>query len=443
MKKTFSKHLGFTVIGILFLLVLFSGCETTEKSEPEVVTTEEDFIQEIKILTKNTQLKEALIFLEESDEQTIKDQKDLTEIPAPPFGEETRSKAFAKYLAKYGADSVWIDEVGNAIGLRKGTERKNVLALCAHLDTVFPAETDVKVKVKGDTLSAPGISDDSRGLTTILAVLRAIEKAAIEVKDDILFIGNVGEEGVGDLRGMKHLFRDNGPKIDSFISIDGTGVERITNGGLGSHRYKVTFKGPGGHSWGAFGLSNPHHAAARAIIHFVDKADELTRKGPKTSYNIGRIGGGTSVNSIPFESWFEVDMRSISPKSLVELDSIFQRAMHKGLTEQNELKRRGNPMTVEIKMIGDRPSGTISSSSPLVQRALAVAEWMESEPKLRMSSTDSNIPISKGIPAITLGGGGVGKSAHSLHESFINEDGYKGIQRVLVIVTAHTGYISN
>lgn len=429
---------GITVLPILLLIFTFGCTRGVEAEKQSEIQIKADFVHEVGVLTNNQKVKEAFNYLQISDFQTIRDQIYLTEIPAPPFSEDVRGKEFANYLIKYGADSVWVDEIGNVIGLRKGTERKSVLAISAHLDTVFPEETDVMVEARGDTLIAPGISDDGRGLTSILAVLRALEIAEIETKDDILFIGSVGEEGLGDLRGMKHLFNDD-LNINSFISIDGTGFESITNAGLGSHRYKITFKGPGGHSWGAFGMANPHHAASRAITYFVDSADKYTRSGPKTSYNVGRIGGGTSVNSIPFESWFEVDMRSVSSERLAQIDSLLQQSVRKGLKEQNNLVRSGELMTVEVKMIGNRPSGETSIDNPIVQRALAVTEWMDGKPELKMSSTDSNIPISLGIPALTLGGGGIGKGAHSLQEMYINNEGYKGIQRAFIIVIAQTG----
>src|SRR5699024_4667109 len=251
---------------------------------------------------------------------------ELTEIPAPPFKEHKfgRGERFAELLREYGADSVWTDSIGNVIGLRKGTQRDSVLALAAHLDTVFPEGTDVTVTQKGDTLFAPGISDDGRGLTTVLTVLRAFDAHNIQTQSDILFIGDVGEEGSGDLRGMKYLFRKDGPEISHFISIDGSNDKRIVNGALGSHRYRVTFKGPGGHSWVAFGLANPHHALGQAITNFVEVADNYTNgEGRKTSYTVGRIGGGKEVNSIPFESWMEVDMRSLSQKRLNKIDTLF------------------------------------------------------------------------------------------------------------------------
>lgn len=401
---------------------------------------QDEYSEEMNQLMNEPAIVNALDYIENTDDQVIEDQILLTEIPAPPFGEQKRGEKFAEMLQQYGADSVWTDNEGNVIGFKKGTERERVLAIAGHLDTVFPIETDVSVEMKGDTLFAPGISDDGRGITTVLSLLRTVNENDIKLKSDILFIGNVGEEGLGDLRGMKYLFREDGPQIDTFISVDGTRFSGIVNGALGSHRYRVTFEGPGGHSWGAFGLANPHHAAARAITHFVDAADVYTQEGLRTSYNIGRIGGGTSVNSIPFESWFEVDMRSLSPERLNEIDEIFQDAMHKGLDEQNALRRHGPEMTVDLNMIGNRPSGHTSTDEEIVQKAAAITREMGEEPSISTSSTDSNIPISMGIPAITIGGGGEGGAAHSLDEWFLNTDGYRGIQRAFLIITAIAEY---
>lgn len=430
-------------LAFAFAICFISGCSSSTQS-PEPATPDstpefplsEVFNNEILNLAEDSRITEAFSFIEAHDGQTIIDLITLTEIAAPPFKEELRGQKFLDMLSEAGLDSVWTDEIGNVIGLRKGEKRNQVLAIAAHLDTVFPENTPVKVRQKNDTLYAPGIADDTRGLVTLLAVLKAMNHSNIVTENDILFIGDVGEEGLGDLRGIKHLFKDGGPKIDFFISVDGTGSESITNGGLGSHRYRITFKGPGGHSWGAFGLGNPHHALGATIKSFVDEANEFIATGAKTSYNVGRIGGGTSVNSIPFESWMEVDMRSESPEKLAEIDSILQKAIRKGLLEQNRILKEGRNITVDVKMIGNRPSGETSTSDPLVQRAWAATKLIQKEPSLRISSTDSNIPISLGIPAITLGGGGIGKGAHSLGEYFVNKDGHIGIQRVLLIVAS-------
>ena len=399
-----------------------------------------DYQDQIRALMNEPAVREALEHIEATDHQTMEDLRTLTQIPAPPFMEEERGLAFLEMLREVGVDSAWVDEVGNVIGLRRGTGGGEVLALAGHLDTVFPEGTDVSITQRGDTLFAPGIADDTRGLATVLAVLRALNEAEVETAGDILFIGNVGEEGLGDLRGMKHLFREGGPRIDYFISVDGTGSEGITHMGLGSHRYRVTFHGPGGHSWGAFGLANPHHALGRAIRYFQDGANPYVRQAPfRTSYNVGRIGGGTSVNSVPFESWMEIDMRSQGVGTLEDIDDILQGAVQRALAEENRIRQRGEPLTVDVDMIGDRPSGEIASDHEFVQRAAAVTRILGGEPRFGRSSTDSNIPISMGIPAITIGGGGMGQGAHSLDEWFRNVDGPVGIQRTMLITLSQIG----
>jgi tripeptide aminopeptidase len=342
-------------------------------------------------------------------------------------------------MKKLGVDSIWIDDEGNALALRKGTKGDRTVVLDAHLDTVFPEGTDVTVRVNGDTLFAPGVGDDTRGLAMVLAVLRTMNAYDIQTEADVLFVGTVGEEGLGDLRGVKYLFREGGPKIDSWISIDGGELGRVNNKGLGSLRYRVIFRGPGGHSWGAFGLANPHHAAAAGIRHFVEAADQFTSYGARTSYNVGRMGGGTSVNSIPFSSWMEIDMRSHSPARLDSIATILKEAMQKGLEEQNAIRRRGRPLQLEMEVIGDRPSGELSADLPLIQRAMAVSEYFGVEPRLTRGSTNANTPISMGIPAVTIGRGGTGGWGHSLLEYWVNDEGYKGVQNALLILLAESG----
>jgi acetylornithine deacetylase/succinyl-diaminopimelate desuccinylase-like protein len=353
--------------------------------------------------------------------------------------EEVRGRRFAERLVEIGVDSVWTDDEGNVIGLRRG-RGSGTIVIAGHLDTVFPEGTDVTIQQRGDTLYAPGIADDTRGLVTVLAILRAMNAAEIETEYDVWFVGTVGEEGLGDLRGMKHLFREGGPDIDAFISIDGLGRDGITNAGLGSYRYRVTFHGPGGHSWGAFGLANPAHALGRAVARF-DAAAKVYTDGAerRTSYNVGRIGGGTSVNSIPFEAWMEIDMRSQSPRALDEIDAVFREAMQAGLDEENAERADGEALTLELEKIGDRPSGEIADDDPFVQRAIAATTLTGGEPRLGRSSTDANIPISLGVPSITIGGGGAGGAAHSLGEYYINRDGPVGIQRAMLILIAQAG----
>ena len=390
-------------------------------------------------LASNPSVAEAMKSIDATDARTMADLRELTQIQSPPYGEEARGRRFLAMLREAGVDTAWVDEVGNVIGLRRGTGSGGMVAIAGHLDTVFPEGTDVTIHMKGDTLYAPGVGDDTRGLATVLALVRAMNAAKVRTDADILFVGDVGEEGQGDLRGMKHLFGEGGPPIQSFISIDGTGDEGITHQGLGSHRYKVTVRGPGGHSWGAFGLANPAHALGRAIHYFDVVGDTLTRSGPRTSYNVGVLGGGTSVNSIPFEAWMDVDMRSESPASLQRIDAALHAAVQRAVDEENAERRRGDALTAELELIGDRPSGEVAEDAPIVQRAVAVTRLLGIEPRLGRSSTDANIPISKGIPAITIGGGGAAGGAHSLHEWFLNENGTRGLKRALLILLSQAG----
>jgi len=390
-------------------------------------------------LAAHPSVQRAMEQIDETDERTMSDLAELTQIPAPPFGEEARGYRFLALLREAGVDTAWVDEVGNVIGLRRGTGSGGTVAIAGHLDTVFPEGTDVTLRMHGDTLYAPGVGDDTRGLAAVLALVRSMNAADVRTDADILFIGNVGEEGPGDLRGMKSLFGPNGPPIESFISIDGTGHEGITHQGLGSHRYHVVVEGPGGHSWGAFGLANPAHALGRAMTYFDEVADSLTRSGPRTSYNVGVIGGGTSVNSIPFEAWMDVDMRSESRESLERIDAALHDAVARAVEDENAERRRGDALTFELQLIGDRPLGEVAEDAAIVQRAVAVSRMLGIEPRLGRSSTDSNIPISKGIPAITIGGGGVAGGAHSLHEWFLNENGTLGIKRALLILLSQAG----
>ena len=417
---------------VSFFFINLSFCQ-------DKIIIEKKYTKAIKRLVKNKKVKAAFEHIVGLETKTLKRHIALTEIEAPPFKEEKRATVFAEYYRDLGMDSVWIDSEGNVLGLLLGSEGKQTVALDAHLDTVFPEGTNVKVRIENDTLYAPGIGDDTRGLSMLLTILETIKTNNIQPKDNLLFVGSVGEEGLGDLRGVKHLFRENGPQIDSWIAIDGGNIGRVNNKGLGSYRYRVTFKGPGGHSWGAFGLGNPHHALGEAIGNFVRVADIYTAKGPKTSYNVGVISGGTSINSIPFESVMEIDIRSIDPIRLEAMEGLLKKAVRKALTHQNELKRQGPELTVKIDKIGNRPSGELSDTLPLIQRTLAATTHFGVEPFLTRGSTNSNIPITKGIPSVTIGRGGNGGKAHSLGEWWINEEGYKAIQLALLIVLSETG----
>jgi acetylornithine deacetylase/succinyl-diaminopimelate desuccinylase-like protein len=369
----------------------------------------------------------------------------LTEIPSPPFKEAERAKAYAELFRELGLSDVEIDAEGNVLGVRKGSVsagRGPFVAFAAHLDTVFPEGTNVKVKRDGTRLYAPGVGDDTRSLAVLLALVRALDAAGLQTKSDILFVGDVGEEGPGDLRGMKYLFNKGkyAGRITAFISADGTGAgSEIVTGAVGSKRYRVTFKGPGGHSYGDFGIVSPAFAMAGAIKKF----GALTvPKSPKTTFSVGVIGGGTSVNSIPFESWMDVDMRSESRDELNKVDAAFKALLTAAVDEENAARSTAKgKITVDAKLTGDRPSGQTPASSAIVEIASASVRRFGLTPALVYSSTDSNIPISLGIPAITLDAGGTGDRAHSLEEWIDVEktSALRGMQMMLATLVTLAG----
>lgn len=422
------------------ICILISACTLFFLTEAFGQNYEVDgkYTKEVEKSVRKKAIQSAFDMIDQLEPTTSTDLIELTEIPAPPFDEGNRAIRFKEMLEKAGVDQVHVDEVGNVLALRKGTKGQRTIVLDAHLDTVFPAETDVTVQISGDTLRAPGVGDDTRGLAMVVAILKAMNQAEIQTEADILFVGSVGEEGLGDLKGVKHLFRDGADKIDSWISIDGGGAGRVNTGALGSKRYKAVFEGPGGHSWGAFGLANPHHALGKSIDAFTIAAAAYTADGIKTSFNIGRIGGGTSVNSIPFESWFEVDMRSLDPNRLLVIDSIFKATVAQAVEEYNQTDIE-DEVTLRLEKIGDRPSGQQSSDLPLIQRSIAVTQEFGINPRLTTGSTNSNIPISRGIPAVTLGRGGRGGNAHSLDEWWANKGGARAIKLALLVTVLEAG----
>ena len=355
-------------VATLLLVVTAPVAIAQDDPAPEILP---EYTAQIASLREDPGVQAALAHIVAIEPQSRRDLIELTEIPAPPFGEQARAMRFAEMLRESGLNDVAIDAVGNAVGRRPGRDGTLTIAFSAHLDTVFPADTDVTVRFEGEKMHAPGIGDNSRGLVTLLGVLRSLQHAEIETEANVLFVGNVGEEGLGDLRGVKHLFREGAEKIDTLIVIDGGESARIVYGGVGSHRYRITFRGPGGHSWSAFGLANPHHALGRAIRIFDANAPSVTSVGEKTSYNIGRIGGGTSINSIPSESWMEVDMRSGSQAKLDDIDAILVSAVRQALQEENSARLDGPELTVEMERVGTRPAARGDPLSPLVQRALA------------------------------------------------------------------------
>jgi len=382
---------------------------------------------------RNPAVKAALASVKENESKAIDDQIRFCEIPAPSFKEEARGRELQRVFQQVGLQDVRIDKVGNVLGTYPGQAPHPHLVIAAHLDTVFPEGTDVHVRREGSILRGPGIGDDCRGLAVLVSVAREMKKASIRTDGTVTFVANVGEEGLGDLRGVKQLFRETlKDQIDDFISIDGTGVH-VTNVAVGSHRYRVTFRGPGGHSFGAFGLANPMGAMGRAIA----KIQEMqVPRQPKTTFNVGRVGGGTSVNSIPFESWMEVDMRSSDPASLAAVDASFQRAVDAAVVEENQRWGKAGVITAVKELVGDRPAGSTPESSPIVRAGLSLATALGVTASLGEGSTDSNLPMSMKIPAITIGAGGRGRDAHALTESFDTTDGWIGTQHALLLTIA-------
>jgi len=360
----------------------------------------------------------AMKILDRDHDRMVAEIVKLTEIPAPPFKEAARASAYRDMLKDAGLEDVEIDEEGNAMGVYRGTGPVGgpAVMIAAHLDTVFPEGTPVKVRREGTRLHAPGIGDDTRGLAVLLAYARAMKEGGIRVKQDIIFVGNVGEEGPGDLRGVRYLLTKGKYKdrVKAFLSMDGIDVSNLVTGGVGSKRYRITYKGPGGHSYSAFGLVNPMAAMSQTVVDFY-KIPVPAR--PKTTYAASVTNGGTSVNSIPNETFMEFDMRSESPAELAKLEQAFLAVVKKSVEGENAARSvKEGPIAVDIKLIGDRPAGETAATQPIVRTANAILRASGFDPKFAFSSTDSNLPMSLGIPAMTIGSGGEGGRAHALDE---------------------------
>jgi tripeptide aminopeptidase len=353
---------------------------------------------------------------------TLDQQVSICEIPAPPFGEARRAEEFRRRLVALGLTSARIDAEGNVIARRPGVARRPSVVLSGHLDTVFPETTDVTVTRQGTLFKGPGIGDDCRGLAVVLAVARALASSGVQTQGDIIFVGTVGEEGPGNLRGVRHLFtKELKDSIDYFISVDGTGLG-ITSRAVGSNRYRVTYEGPGGHSYGAFGMPNPAHALGRAIAGI---AELRVPREPKTTFNVGVIDGGTSVNSIPASAVMDVDLRSESPAALDSVDAGFRAALRRALdAEHARWSESRVRLRLRIDTTGIRPAGAQPDSARIVRAGLDAARALGFTSELTAGSTDANLPMSLGIPAVTIDGGGTGRGSHSLAEEY--DDGERG-----------------
>lgn len=393
--------------------------------------------QAVAIPSANRAVADALEIIKRDNAWTLEQQVSICEIPAPPFKEQVRAAELVKRFQSHGLTNVRIDPEGNVIGERAGTGSGPTVVLSGHLDTVFPEGTDVKVKREGSLFRAPGIGDDCRGLATILAVARAVDQAKITFPGKILFVGTVGEEGPGNLRGVRYLFKNPPEKIDYFISVDGTGLG-LTTGAVGSHRYLIQFQGPGGHSFGAFGMPSPIHAMGRAIAKV---SDFKVPARPRTTFNVGIVSGGTSVNTISPLGAMEVDLRSESPEELGALDAKLKDAVQQAMQEENA-RRPGSPDSVSVKWIdmGVRPAVLVNDSSFIARAALAAGKALGFQARTSASSTDANFPMSLGIPSITIDGGGIGRGAHSIAESYDDgPDGWKGPQWALLTTLTLAG----
>ncbi|HLG14325.1 MAG TPA: M20/M25/M40 family metallo-hydrolase [Blastocatellia bacterium] len=371
----------------------------------------------------------------EIDEEIIR----VCEIPAPPFKESARAQFVLERFQELGLTRVRTDEEGNIIAERPGLGSRPAVVISAHLDTIFPEGTDVRVRREGRRLYAPGISDNACGIVSVTAVARALDAAGVRTEGPICFVATVGEEGEGNLRGVRHLFTEGEFRagVDAFISLDGPGLERITNRALGSRRYRVTMSGPGGHSWGDFGIVNPVHAMGRAIARFAAYPAPLS---PRTSYNVGIVEGGSSVNAIAEAAAMTVDIRSVSDEEIDKLELFLRRVVEIAVREENVQRAMSSTrVSYEIEQIGSRPSGETPVESGIVQAAIECSRALGIEPRLDCSSTDSNIPISLGIPAITLGVGGVSDNCHSLAEWYEPAGRELGLKRLLLLAVTLAG----
>ena len=392
---------------------------------------------DLEAILNSPKIVKALDDIKGDDERTFAEQKRIAEIPAPPFKEKVRAEFYQKRMQELGFKDASIDAEGNVIALRKGSGGgRPKLVVSAHLDTVFPEGTDVTVKEKDGVINAPGIGDDSRGLAALLSLIKAMNENQIGTVGDIMFVGTVGEEELGNLRGVKALFRDHAD-IDGFISIDGLGITRVVNQATGSHRYEFVFKGPGGHSFAEFGLPSATHAMGRAIAKI---AELQPPSDPKTTFTVGTVTGGTSVNAIAAEARMAVDMRSNSEEELLKLEARLLELVKEAVADENA-RWKSDKMTVEAKLIGDRPAGIVPMDSPIVQatQRTVAAVTKGPRPTFAGSSTDSNMAMSLGIPAVTIGGGGEGGNWHSRNEWYKPVNAWYGPQNALLTVLMLSG----
>jgi tripeptide aminopeptidase len=383
-----------------------------------------------------------LKWIEKSGSWVTDQQIRLTEIPAPEFNEAARGQELASIFESYGLNTR-TDAAGNVIGERGGADSKNIVLVAAHLDTVFPAGTDVRVKRDGKRLIAPGISDNGAGLGALVGLARALAESRVETNAKIVLAGDVGEEGEGNLRGIRKLVESYGSRLSAVIALDGPAISHITTQGIASRRFEISITGPGGHSWSDFGEANPITGLARGIVKFSSvKIPDV----PRTSYNFGVIEGGTSINSIPARALVKVDLRSEDPGELDRLEKALRDAMSAGVKDE-VASTAGNAqpglnqshIRIDFRLLGERPAGKLSADSALVATIRNVDQFLGNRSQLESSSTDANIPLSLGIPAIAIGGGGRGAGTHTIEEWFDPSGRELGLKRLFLTVVALAG----
>jgi tripeptide aminopeptidase len=394
--------------------------------------------QEITELAALPQVQAAVEWFRQQETEFTRWQLELAGIPAPPFGEAKRAEWLRAKFNEIGLEQVHIDEVGNVLGAMAGAA-EGAVSVSAHIDTVFPAGTAVNPRLQGRKLYGPGISDNAAGVTALLALALACRRFSLPHGAPLLFIGNVGEEGEGDLRGIRHIFFESEwrEKISASVVIDGAGTDTIIADALGSRRFEVTAQGPGGHSWTDFGAPNPIVAISRAIALF---SETRVPTSPKTTFNVGVISGGTSVNSIPESASMRVDIRSSSAFEIERLELELRSAVKQAVREEDSDARSGGTADRElealIKVIGNRPAGELDRKSRILQLVRAVDSYVGNSAQLQRASTDANIPISLGREALAIGAGGHGGGAHTLQEWFDPAGRELGLQRALLLVLA-------
>jgi tripeptide aminopeptidase len=400
--------------------------------------------RDISRISSLPEVRAALAWLRSREPKFAQWQLEMARIPAPPFGEAARGEWLRARFGELGLEEIFTDEVGNVFAVHPGNGSRCV-SLSAHMDTVFPAGTPLNVRQQGSRLYGPGVSDNGAGLAALLAIASALRAASVPHRAPILFIGNVGEEGEGDLRGMRHIFSTPRWRDSIFASLvlDGAGSDTIVADALGSSRFEVIVRGPGGHSWSDFGVPNPIVALARAVHAF---GQTPVPASPKTTFNIGVIRGGTSVNSIPESVSMRVDIRSTSTAEIERLEAALRYALERSVLEESEASELRNPshrrfsgLTHEIIAIGNRPAGELERGAHILQVIRAVDEHLGNTAQIQRASTDANIPLSLGREAIAIGGGGAGGGAHTLQEWFDCNGRELGLKRILLALLALAG----